>query len=104
MDYRPVCGLKDGKSETYGNACGLGAAKAQRLHDGECTPRSQVQLSNKVLAQVGNAILAIFKDTRQADGRLTATGRERANVLTTRFATMLEQHKQTMMTTRYTPM
>ncbi len=103
MDYRPVCGIKDGKTETYGNACGLGAAKAQYLHEWECNARSSVTLSNKTLASIGNAVLAVFKNVRQSDGRLTATGRERAQVIADRLAKLLEQHQQTMMVSRYTP-
>jgi hypothetical protein len=37
MQYAPVCGkLADGSQKTFGNACVLGAEKAEYLHDGEC--------------------------------------------------------------------
>ena len=39
MDYRPVCGLKDGRLQTFSNACIAGAAKARRIRPGECRGR-----------------------------------------------------------------
>lgn len=37
MQYAPVCGKgRDGVTRTYGNACMLGAEKAERLYEGEC--------------------------------------------------------------------
>lgn len=39
MDYRPVCGLKDGRWQTFSNGCMAGAAKARRVRPGECRGR-----------------------------------------------------------------
>lgn len=39
MDYRPVCGLKDGRWQTFSNACMAGVAKARWVRNRECRGR-----------------------------------------------------------------
>ena len=36
MEYRPVCGLKDGRRRTFGNACTARAEGARRIRPGAC--------------------------------------------------------------------
>lgn len=41
MEYRPVCGLKDGRRRTFANPCMARAAGARRIRPGACRARPQ---------------------------------------------------------------
>lgn len=41
MDYRPVCGLKNGRWQTYSNRCVAETVKARRVRPGECRGRGR---------------------------------------------------------------
>jgi len=66
IEYAPVCGKKDGKQKTYGNKCGMNAAKAQYLYSGECREKVEETWLSETMKQRVDERIETFVETLES--------------------------------------